>query len=1013
MLDSAIPSLFRQMFAVLCFLLTVSSVQPAQALEKATIQLKWLHHFQFAGYYAALEKGFYKEVGLDVAIVEGAPTTEVEKEVTSGRADFGVGTSALLLHRAHGDDLVVLAQIFQHSPAIFLTPRKTGIRSLADLAGRRFMYSNQDGDMLTLLRKGGIDEKRIIKVAHRGDPRDLIDGKADVMIAYSFNEPFILEQAGEPYLTFSPLTYGVDFYGDNLFTTRDLVDTRPEFVEAFRQATLRGWRYALDHKSEIADLILARYSRGKSRDWLMFEANQMDTLIQPSLVELGYQSPSRWQQISEGFAQLGMLPKGADPTGIIYAPKPPNEYHLLFGIILISCAIIAILTAVVISFRRLNRNLRAEIAERRHAEEAFRESEERLRVIFETSHAGIIMVDPQGIITFANGRMAKMFGCSLDQLTGSRYTDHLHPRSNQQGSALMRQLIGGEIESVHTERLYQHADGSEFWGYLSGRRLETVDGELRALVGIIADITDRKKAEEARGKALVFIETLLAQSPMGIRVFDGETGACIRVNQAMADMTGGTIEALFQQDFRQLSSWQHAGLTAVAEAVLSDGRARPVEAQLQSTFGKEITGRFFLSRFIVEEKSHLLVIGQDATEEKRLDKENKRIEAQMLNMQKLESLGVLAGGIAHDFNNILTGIMGNISLAQMVLEPAHRASTTLLKAEKASQRAAELAAQLLTFSKGGQPIKKAFSVKTLVGESISLVLRGTNIRGVVEMPDTIIEADEGQINQAFNNIIINAVHAMPGGGTLTIRGEKPAFGSGNRLGLAAGEYVSLTFTDEGCGISEADQKMIFDPYFTTKANGTGLGLASTHSIIKRHGGLILVNSSVGKGTSFTIYLPATVKTSMQINPEQQPSPTARKGGSVLVMDDEAIIRDLASEMLQELGYDVRTCSDGAEAIELYRAANESGEAFSAVIMDLTIPGGMGGKQAAQHIIKIDPEARLIVSSGYSNDPVIAEYAKAGFCATLLKPYSAGEIARALRESVPAEVMAYPAPHPFP
>jgi len=877
-LVSAASPLFRQIIAVLCFLVPFCQVQPARALEKATIQLKWLHHFQFAGYYAALEKGFYQEAGLDVTIVEGGPTTEVEDEVTSGRADFGVGTSALLLHRAHGEDLVVLGQIFQHSPAVFLTPRKTGIRSLADLAGRRFMYSNQHGDMLALLKKNGIDQNGIIRVPHQGDPRDLIDGKAEVMIAYSFNEPFILEQAGEPYLTFSPLSYGVDFYGDNFFTRREIIDARPEFVEAFRMATLRGWRYALANKSEMADLILSRYSKGKSREWLIFEANQMDTLIQPTLIELGYQNPSRWEHIAEIFSELRMLPEGFDPGGIIYQPRPRNNYRLLLATILISCAIIAILTASVVTFQRLNRNLRAEIAERKLAEDAFRESEERLRVIFETSQAGIIMVDPQGIISFANNRMAEMFGCPLDDVIGSRYTDHLHPLANQAGSALMRQLISGEIDFVHTERNYLRNDGSDFWGYLSGRRLETAEGELRALVGIIADITDRKTAED----------------------------------------------------------------------------------------------------------------------------DNKRIEAQMLNMQKLESLGVLAGGIAHDFNNILTGIMGNISFAQMVMESSHKAHSPLLKAEKASQRAAELACQLLTFSRGGQPIKKAFSVKTLVGESVSLVLRGTNIKGVIEIPDTIIEADEGQINQAFNNIVINAVHAMPGGGTLTIRGEKPTLNVDNRLGLAPGEYVSLTFTDEGCGISEADQKRIFDPYFTTKASGTGLGLASTHSIINRHGGLILVDSSIGKGSSFTIYLPSTVQTPVPITPEHEPSPARKKGGKVLVMDDEEMIRDLAAEMLRELGYQVQTCIDGKEAIELYRAANETGASFSAVIMDLTIPGGMGGKQAAERIIEMDPKARLVVSSGYSNDPVMAKYAEVGFCATLLKPYCTSDIERVLSQTLPAE-----------
>jgi len=995
---------FNRLAAALCFLSALFSLPPqALALEKASIQLKWLHHFQFAGYYAALDKGFYREAGLDVAIREGGPATEVEDEVVSGRADFGVGTSALLLHRAHGDDLMVLGQIFQHSAAILLTPRKTGIRSLADMAGRRFMYSRQDGDLLTLLHKNGIAESNIVQVEHQGDPRDLMDGKADVMIAYSFNEPFILEQVGEPYLTFSPLTYGIDFYGDNFFTTRGTVEARPEFVKAFREATLRGWRYALENKGEIADLILAKYSREKSRDWLMFEANRMEALIQPDLIELGYQSPSRWQQIGDVFHELGMLPDRFDPTLVIYEPKPRDGYALLVATLLFSCTVIAVLIGLVVKFRQLNHSLLAEVTERKYAEEAFRESEERLRVIFDTSQAGIIMVDPHGIIRFANKRMAEMFGCSHRELIGSPYTGQLHPEQCAVGSELMKKLISGEISLVNTERRYLSRDGRDFWGYLSGKRLETADGKLRALVGIIADISDRRKAEEARGKALMLVETLLAQSPMGISVFDGETGLCIRLNQAAADIADCSIETLLQHDFRESLFWREAGLTAVAEQVLADGTARPMEVELLGSCGKRISARCYLSRFLLEGKAHLLMIGQDATEEKRLDSENKRIEAQMLNMQKLESLGVLAGGIAHDFNNILTGIVGNISFAQMALEPSSIANGPLSKAEKACQRAAELASQLLTFARGGLPVKKAFAVKPLVVESVSLVLRGTNVKGALNIPDTlcVIEADEGQINQAFNNIIINAVHAMPAGGTLTIAGANETVQPENRLGLAPGTYVRLDFSDEGCGISDSDQKKVFDPYFTTKASGTGLGLASTHSIVSKHGGIILVDSALGRGTTFTIYLPSTGGTSLADAAAGEPHPAMRTEGSILVMDDEEMIRDITSATIGELGYLVRTCANGEEAIELYQAAMRSGAPFSAVIMDLTVPGAMGGKEAARRIGETDPSARLIVSSGYSNDPVMADPSSFGFCATLIKPYRAAEVARVLNRVLSA------------
>ncbi len=485
----------RVIVALFCLLPVLFSARTVHALERATLQLKWLHHFQFAGYYAALEKGFYREAGLDVTIVEGGPDVEVEKEVLEGRADFGVGTSALLLHRAHGDDLVSLGQIFQHSPAIFLTPRKTGIRSIRDIAGRKVMYSNQHGDMLALLKKNGIEESGIVQVPHKGDPRDLTSGKADVMIAYSFNEPFILEQLGEPYLAFSPLTYGIDFYGDNFFTTRTKVNGRPEFVAAFREATLRGWRYALNNKSEIADLILARYSKGKSKDWLMFEANQMETLIQPTLVELGYQSPSRWQHISDVFTGLGMLPPGFNPAAVIYTPRQSNNYRLLTGTVLISSLIIAVLTGLIFTFRRLNRRLAEEIVVRKQSEDALVKSERKYASIFNLmpDMVGITRVD-DGCLLEVNRGFEITSGWSRAEAVG---------RSTLELGLWDRDTRNRAVESMKEKGQIDNFDFS-FTTKSGDRRLATISLVSVVLEGtdcfcfFVRDVTEHKRAEEER-----------------------------------------------------------------------------------------------------------------------------------------------------------------------------------------------------------------------------------------------------------------------------------------------------------------------------------------------------------------------------------------------------------------------------------------------------------------------------------------------------------------------------------
>jgi CheY-like chemotaxis protein len=313
-------------------------------------------------------------------------------------------------------------------------------------------------------------------------------------------------------------------------------------------------------------------------------------------------------------------------------------------------------------------------------------------------------------------------------------------------------------------------------------------------------------------------------------------------------------------------------------------------------------------------------------------------------------------------------------------------------------RAGELAHQLLTFAKGGEPIKKVVSVQYIVNESVSLVLHGSNVKASVCIPDSIhaIEADEGQMSQIFHNMIINSTQAMPGGGTLTIVAKNETIGDDNKFSLPPGTYICLTFADHGCGISEDDLKSIFDPYFTTKSAGNGLGLASAHSIVSRHGGYISASSKIDQGTTFTIYLPSIGETftTYQTGSVEQ-ADCEHKGGSILVMDDEEIIRDLAKEILEYFGYHVTACADGMEAIELYKAANKSGKPFSAVIMDLTFPGGMGGQEAAHHILTIDPKARLIVSSGYSNDSIMSNFSTFGFRGTISKPYKMAEVGQLL------------------
>lgn len=393
-------------------------------------------------------------------------------------------------------------------------------------------------------------------------------------------------------------------------------------------------------------------------------------------------------------------------------------------------------------------------------------------------------------------------------------------------------------------------------------------------------------------------------------------------------------------------------------------------------------------------------------------KERNKMEAELLKAQKLESLGILAGGIAHDYNNLLSVIMANLSLAIQIEDSEDRvykertervALDSLKDAEKATLRAKDLTRQLITFAKGGAPVKEFIpDITRLIKDSADFALRGSNVRSEFSIPGDLwpVKADSTQLVQVLQNIIINAVQAMPDGGVVTVTAENMTIGPIDLPPLKPGSYLKISIKDRGTGIPEEDLGRVFDPYFTTKEMGSGLGLAISYSIVKNHWGHISVDSETGVGSTFSVYLPTSTKKEVGKEEDQAPVAEVKDGhGRILIMDDEELIRDIVSRTLREAGYEVESAQNGNEAIDIYLQAQLSERPFDVVILDLTIPGGLGGKDAIKELFELDPEARAIVSSGYSDDPIMEDFEKYGFKGAVAKPYNTEELKRVVEKVI--------------
>ncbi|MDP2826143.1 MAG: diguanylate cyclase [Sulfuritalea sp.] len=473
----------------LFLLLAVLLPLPASALEQVTLQLKWQHQFQFAGYYAAAAQGYYRDAGLDVRFVEAGPDTDPVAEVVSGRAQYGVSNSALILARARGEPVVALAVIFQHSPFILAVRAGAGIRSVRDLAGKRLMIEPHADEIYAYLRREGLHESRLVIKPHSFKPQDLIDGRTDVMTAYSTDEPFFFEQRGFRHIELSPRTAGIDFYGDNLFTSTREIAGHPARVRAFREASLKGWRHAMAHPEETVDLILAQYGRRHSRPHLLYEANKMVPLLQTGLVDMGYMSVARWRHIAATYAELDMLPRNFSVEGFLYEPAPDTR---MTWALTASTGVALVLAAALAGLFGLTRKLKREIAVRSRLEETLLAR----RAAIEAAADGFVITDTGGIIEYVNPALTRIAGYTAGELIGKHtriFRSGFHDKAFYDD--LWQTVSAGRV--WRGEVLNRRQDGSLYTELMAVAPVLDESGKVIRYVAIKHDISERKAMETA------------------------------------------------------------------------------------------------------------------------------------------------------------------------------------------------------------------------------------------------------------------------------------------------------------------------------------------------------------------------------------------------------------------------------------------------------------------------------------------------------------------------------------
>ncbi|MBU1276229.1 MAG: PAS domain S-box protein [Proteobacteria bacterium] len=640
------------------------------------------------------------------------------------------------------------------------------------------------------------------------------------------------------------------------------------------------------------------------------------------------------------------------------------------------------------------------------AEKALEASESRFRLSFENANIGMVLTGLDGRLLRINDQFRGMLGYGSEELVGKYFNDISHPDDHQAGLGFVSQALAGGKESAQLEKRYLHKSGKPVWCNVSATLLKDPKGAPSHFITTAQDITERKRAQQALQQSEEKFSLAFLTAPYAIAITRAEDGAFVDVNDAFTSLSGFTRQETLAGSSIGLDLWVDEEDRQRVVADLGAGRAVVGrEYQFRTKSGDIITGLFSAQPILLSNGPCIMSSINDITERKRAEEEKERLESQLRQAQKMEAVGILAGGIAHDFNNILGAIMGYVELAQNLALEGRSNVAELAQVLQSVYRARNLVRQMMTFSRKTEadlmPLglnKAVRQITQMLEHSLpKMIAIETRLASDLEL----VNADSTQMEQVLLNLATNAADAMPEGGRLVIETQNIILGeqySQQHLDVGPGRYVLLMVSDTGHGIEPQTMEHIFDPFFTTKevGKGTGLGLSTVYGITKGHGGHVYCYSEPGMGTTFKVYLPA-YQAGAAASALEETLPEQILGGTetILLVDDELVLRDLGARALESMGYRVLTKANGEEALETYRS---QGDEIDLVVMDIGMPG-MGGHKCLLEILAINPKAKVVIASGYSANGQVKASLESGAAGFVAKPFRRLDLLATVRSAL--------------